>query len=207
MTDTAAPKVSRGLVVALGVVAGLAAAFALYAFVVQPLLGDELADGAEPPLAQPVQATDPFGQDAQPGDEPVEAVEETPAAPLPETFEVFSARDPFQQQRGTPGEPAPEQPATQQPTTQQPTTQRPTTGTTAPSGTRVGATVIRVVEVSTGDDGVERVTVTINGEGYTVTQGETFARSFRVLDITGDCATFLFGDNRFTLCAGEEIRK
>jgi hypothetical protein len=253
MTDAAAPKVSRGLVTTLVVVTALAAAGALYLFVVQPLLGAEVAVDDVPvretPTAQTVQATDPFGG-AQGGEGQPD--QDLGGAPLPETFEVFTARDPFQQLvEGTPVSTAPgttpgtttpgtttpgtttpgtttpgtttpgtttpgtTTPGTTTPGTTTPGTTTPGTTTpgttdgttTAPSGTRVGTTVIRVVEVSTGDDGVVRASVTVNGEGYTVAVGETFARSFKVLDITGDCTTLLFGDSRFTLCAGEEIRK
>jgi hypothetical protein len=244
MTDAAAPRVSRGLAVTLGVVAGLAALAALWLFVAQPLLAEEQAAGdalvAQTPVATPIQA-DPTDE---PEDDPDAEPEGDLGEPLPETFEVFSARDPFQQlvevtrtEAGegsatggttttpgtTPGTTTPDTttpgtttpgtttPGTTTPGTTTPGTTTPgsggTDGTTAPSGTRVGTTVIRIVEVSTGDDGVVRVSVTINGEGYTVARGETFARSFRVLDITGECTTLLFGDSRFTLCAGEEIRK
>jgi hypothetical protein len=30
--------------------------------------------------------------------------------------------------------------------------------------------------------------------------GETFADNFELMSISGDCATFLFGDQSFTLC-------
>ncbi|MBI4259253.1 MAG: hypothetical protein HY658_01685 [Actinobacteria bacterium] len=42
--------------------------------------------------------------------------------------------------------------------------------------------------------------VEVDGTVYTVSEGETFAGSFRLVDIDGTCATFLFGDERFTLC-------
>jgi hypothetical protein len=49
--------------------------------------------------------------------------------------------------------------------------------------------------------------VTVNGRSYDVAEGETFAQRFRLLDLTGECGTFLFGDSRFVLCEGDEIRK
>jgi hypothetical protein len=233
MTDTAAaPSRVRLLLVLLG---ASVIAVVVYLFLVAPLLAGApqpvAADDA--PLAATVQ-NDPFGQDPQgdPDAPPLEAPESTP---LPETFEVFTSRDPFQQlvdadsggggstSSGTtsPGTTSPgtTSPGTTSPGTTSPGTTSPGTTTpgttspgttppasTSPPATRVGTTVIRVVEVSR-TDGVERVTITVNGTGHTVGEGETFARSFRVLDITGDCATLLFGDSRFTLCAGEEIRK
>jgi sulfur carrier protein ThiS len=51
------------------------------------------------------------------------------------------------------------------------------------------------------------VTVTVNGAGYEVREGQTFADNLRLLDISGTCATFLFGDSRFTICEGGSIRK
>ena len=72
---------------------------------------------------------------------------------------------------------------------------------------RVGQTSVRLVDVVSGVDGVTRVHVEVNGESYEAAENERFAERFQVLDITGECATFLFGDNRFTLCKGETIRK
>ncbi|MPZ73597.1 MAG: hypothetical protein GEU74_10270, partial [Nitriliruptorales bacterium] len=84
------------------------------------------------------------------------------------------------------------------------------TGTSDGSGdggsAAVGGTTVTVVDVFT-DDGERRATVTVNGTGYTVGEGDTFARRFRLLDISGRCSTLLFGDSRFTLCEGERIRK
>jgi hypothetical protein len=73
--------------------------------------------------------------------------------------------------------------------------------------TRVGATVVRLVTIADTADRGTRASITVNGQGFDVGEGETFATSFRVLDISGSCATLLFGDSRFTLCTGEEIRK
>jgi hypothetical protein len=232
MTDPAAPQVSRGLLIALGVVAGLAVLFGLYTFVISPLLvGDDVADApATAPDGEPGGEID--GDDPVVGDLPEEAEDGT--APLPETFEVFTARDPFQQlvispivtegtTDGTTTQPGTTQPGTTQPGTTQPGTTQPGTtqpgttqpGTTqpgtspspAPPGTTVGTTTVRLVDVSTGPDGQPQISVSVNGEGFEVGVGDTFRDSFRVLDISGSCATLLFGDSRFTLCTGEEIRK
>jgi hypothetical protein len=74
------------------------------------------------------------------------------------------------------------------------------------SDAQVGGTTVTLVDVF-DDDGERQATVTVNGTGYTVGEGETFGRRFRLLDISGRCATMLFGDSRFTLCEGERIRK
>jgi hypothetical protein len=224
-TEAAAGNRSR--VVLWAVTGSLVAAVALWMFVVSPLLIDERATTAEalPPvdgapadgdlIADPV-ATEP------------EVLGEAAADPLPETFEVFSARDPFQQLVNAPAatveaasgdgslEPLPGADGTV------PVADGTdgTDGTGSTDGTpdageeeatglpaaTVGTTVIRIVDITT-TEGITRVSLTVNGSGYDVAEGETFAERFRVLDISGSCATLLFGDSRFTLCKGDEIRK
>lgn len=66
-------------------------------------------------------------------------------------------------------------------------------------GTNVGGRNVRLLDVFTRD-GRELVQVEVDGVVYTVGEGETFAENFRVLSIDGRCATFLFGDEQFTLC-------
>jgi len=56
-------------------------------------------------------------------------------------------------------------------------------------------------------NGSPMVSVAVNGTGYTVAEGAEFGERFRLLDVSGTCATFLFGDSRFTLCEGQSIRK
>lgn len=213
----AAATTSKALMIGLGALAALAL---LYVFVISPLLAPDeiepltvdLPDSA----AAAVQA-DAAAAEIALEDEESDEVEE---APLPETFEVFSARDPFQQLVITPaaaGEPsAPGSPAAPvatpvgttpgggsvDPADPAPPAE-PVTGTPA---TRVGTTVVRLVDISTAGD-ASTASITVNGTGYQVAEGETFAESFRVLDLSGTCATLLFGDSRFTLCAGDEIRK
>src|SRR2546422_530549 len=42
---------------------------------------------------------------------------------------------------------------------------------------------------------------------YTVGEGDTFATSYKVVSLDASCGVFLFGDSRFTLCAGQEVLK
>ena len=245
-------QLGKGFRIALIAVVVLAGLYALYTFVVAPLLlGDDLA--AEVPVAAAAGAPETAATDqpidvaaaeaATPGaDGDVAAAAEVAAAaaddtaaqpadagpaeeaPLPETFEVFTARDPFQQlvtpeteqTSGAEQSKAGTQVATATPTSTAAAAAAPSTAATgaetpeAQTGvpaTRVGETVVRIQDVTTGTDGVARASVSVNGAGYTAAQGETFATSFKVLDITGQCATLLYGDSRFSLCAGEEIRK
>jgi hypothetical protein len=51
-------------------------------------------------------------------------------------------------------------------------------------------------------NGVPTVQVEVDGQIYDVTVGETFGPNdrFEVRSISGNCATFVFGDESFTLC-------
>jgi hypothetical protein len=51
-------------------------------------------------------------------------------------------------------------------------------------------------------DGKTRVQVEVDGTVYNVAKGETFASGqFEFRSASGNCATFLFGDQSFSLCA------
>ena len=50
--------------------------------------------------------------------------------------------------------------------------------------------------------------VRVNDTVYTaLVPGQTFATNFKVVSLQGQCGTFLFGDERFQLCEGEEVLK
>ncbi|HVM11897.1 MAG TPA: hypothetical protein VM638_05420, partial [Actinomycetota bacterium] len=66
-------------------------------------------------------------------------------------------------------------------------------------GTSVGGHRVTLVDISGN-----RAQVTVDGETYTVREGERFAGSFRLVSIDGSCATFQHGDESFTLCEGGE---
>lgn len=80
-------------------------------------------------------------------------------------------------------------------------------GTGAGGQVEVGATRVRLQSV--GDD--NRAVVTVNGVDYNPTVGEQFAQRFKLLSVNKasgkDCATMLFGDSRFSICAGQVIDK
>jgi hypothetical protein len=42
--------------------------------------------------------------------------------------------------------------------------------------------------------------VEVDGDLWTVEEGALFAENFRLVNIDGKCARFLFGDQSFTLC-------
>lgn len=70
-----------------------------------------------------------------------------------------------------------------------------------PNGTRVALLEIRDV------GGTLRAQVSVDGVVYDVGEGESFADNFMVVSLETDCGVFLYGDNAFELCVGEEILK
>ena len=214
MSDIDRPPVSRPLLIALGAAALLAV---LWLLVLSPMLaGDEDDDVVIPPRARTTPEAPVPGED---GD--TETL-------YPETTEVFAARDPFAQLVSSqpvgsspilddlqPGR----SPGTQPLPGESPGGDdggsggsggdgssggdgRPRNGSSA----QVGGTRVKLVDVY-DQDGEPRALVTVNGRSYDVGEGEAFGDRFRLLDLSGECGTFLFGDSRFVLCEGDEIRK
>lgn len=112
----------------------------------------------------------------------------TPSA-APQTLQVFEGKDPFQPLlRATP---APG-------------------GTASPSpGASGGPTTgqrVSLLDIFTRE-GVRYATVEASGQTYTVKQGDTFGGSYRVVSLSDRCGTFVFGDERFSLCVGQEVLK
>lgn len=188
---------------------GVLTVVAVLALVVRPLLfggGDDagfeqLEIGAAAPSGEPV-----------PTEEPT-----TEPELVPETFEVFSARDPFQQlvPSGSTSAEGTTVAASGTGTSATPDTAADTAGTDGGSApvdgstdsapAAVGATQVQLVE--TEADSSDEVVVSVNGTAHRAAAGEVFADRFRVLDVDGDCAALLFGDSRFSLCEGESITK
>jgi hypothetical protein len=72
----------------------------------------------------------------------------------------------------------------------------PTNGSTTVIG---GHTVVLIDTFTT--NGVGHATVEVDGIVYNPAEGATFAGgNFQLRDVAGNCATFLFGDESFTLC-------
>jgi hypothetical protein len=212
---TAAPERSapsgdpnRRALIVLG--AFLAVALLLF-FVVRPLLLGGDGDGDNQALPPPVTSATPV-------------TTSTTAPPPPEeTFEVFGSKNPFQPPNGAPGAPGAGGGGG-------------TTGTTAPAGgagtdgTGGGtATTIPGTDGAGGASGAgteprasQRVAlldvyqvggatvadVRVNSTVHTqLAPGEEFAGSYEVVSLEGTCGSFLFGDERFRLCKGEEVLK
>jgi hypothetical protein len=98
----------------------------------------------------------------------------------------------------------------------QPSSQPTPTGTSpAPTGSVAGPTggnqtgsspTVTLLDIFS-QGGKLHATVDVNGTQYTVMEGQTFARNFRVISLSKSCGTFVFGDERFTLCIGQEVHK
>jgi hypothetical protein len=79
------------------------------------------------------------------------------------------------------------------------------TGTGSPSpsngaSTVIGGHTVVLIDTSTSN-GVQSATVEVDGTVYHPAEGDTFAGgNFQLRDVAGNCATFLYGDQSFTLC-------
>ncbi len=192
---------NRRALIVLG--AFLAVAMLLF-FVVKPLLLGGGGKGNTRALSPPVTRVTPSPT----------ATTTTTARPAPEeTFEVFGSKNPFQPPNGAPG-------AGTTPTTA-PGGGTPSTGggtaTTIPSTDGGGAsgseTAPRASQrVALLDiyqlNGATVADVRVNSTVYPhLAPGEQFADSYKVVSLEGTCGSFLFGDERFRLCKGEEVLK
>jgi len=212
------PQVNRTLLIVLAVAA--AAAVAYLAIVMFGSSDEDLQVTAGSTEAFPgpsENGTEVADPDADVGDA-TEAPEDI--AGVEPTFEVFDARDPFEQlvaddTGGDSADVGTTQPASDETPTDgtqpvdgsQPTTSTPPGSTGGdPSQTTVGSTTILLDDVFT-DGGVDKALVVVDNEGFEAAEGDTVAGKVTVLDIAGNCATMRFEDKRFILCEGEQIQK
>lgn len=70
-----------------------------------------------------------------------------------------------------------------------------------------GDTVVRLEAIEPDGGGLLQATVVVADTAYEVYEGDVFATSFQAVTINADCGTFLFGDDAFDLCVGDEILK
>lgn len=138
-------------------------------------------------------------------------------SPPEETFEVFESKDPFRplvvEAAAAAGAPGTTPATTNGGTTTAPTSGTGTTGGTAPSGPGAaggsapsGGQRVQLMDVFE-EDGQQKAQVKVGSTVYTVAINETFADSYKLVSVSGNCATFLHGDDKFTLCEGEEVIK
>jgi hypothetical protein len=84
------------------------------------------------------------------------------------------------------------------------TTTATSTGTRTPAGgdrTTIGGHEVVLIDTLSGN-GAEQATVSVDGTVYHPSAGETFGPNdqYQLQSVSGNCATFLFGDESFTLC-------
>ena len=63
-------------------------------------------------------------------------------------------------------------------------------------GVRIGGRLVTLHDVFRRR-GEDRAQIEVDGRTFTVSEGERFARNFRVISIEGECTTLLFGDETF----------
>ena len=138
----------------------------------------------------------------------------TPAAGDVETFEFVSQKNPFTplagDQAGTAGTPGPGT-GTGTDGTGTPVTGTDGAGTGTPATGGVEPEVaqrVALLDVFT-EDGEVKANVRINSTVHEVGVGDTFADRYKVLSLSAgdECGRFLFGDDAFRLCKGEQTTK
>jgi hypothetical protein len=121
----------------------------------------------------------------------------------PLTGQAFEGKDPFQPlvvavPAGSGGSPSPG--GTPAPT--------PTGSITGVNGGNNSSSAVTVTLIDIRKQGGKLVaTVDVNGKDYNASEGQTFASDFRVLSLSSSCGTFVFGDERFSLCIGQQVNK
>lgn len=114
----------------------------------------------------------------------------------PETGQAFEGKDPFQPLLVA--APAPSGSPTPTPTGS-------VTGVNGGNNTSSAVTV-SLLDIRK-QSGKLVATVDVNGKDYNASEGQTFANNFSVVELSSSCGTFVFGDERFSLCIGQEVRK
>ncbi len=115
----------------------------------------------------------------------------SPSAPIaPSPVVVFGGRDPFSI------------PPALSPTTSPSASMSPSTSfrTSRRSTEEIGGHIVTLMAAVAQGDAV-KVKVSVDQVTYLRAPGQMFAQSFAVRSITGSCATFVYGDQSFDLCA------
>jgi len=138
----------------------------------------------------------------------------SPSGGGPTPSPIFSGRDPFSlpPQFVVPGSTGGTGPVPTGPVPTGPVPTGSTGGSTGPgptgptlpptngSTTVIGGHSVVLIDTYT-DNGVQHASVSVDGTVYHPAEGATFAGgNFELRDVAGNCATFLFGDESFTLC-------
>jgi hypothetical protein len=170
-------------------IGGIAVGVLLAGFLVFSLLGG--GEEAFPPIPE----TPPVQQSPSP----------SPGGGGP-PIQNFTGRDPFSVPPALSPSPSPTAPGGGGTTTTPPPGGGGTTTTPPPSvpgggsSQNVGGSTVVLLDIFQRD-GVTHAQVEVDGDVFDVVIGETFAGGrFELSSVAGNCATFLFGDERFTLC-------
>ena len=196
----------------LALVAGVAALGLLAFFVLVPALtggGDEDTPTA---VRRPVRRAPAASATPAPTRSPV---------PVIETFNDTVGRDPFRPLyvapvQGGGGAPGPGGAPAPGPGTGTGGGVQPTSGTGSggtgtggqPAGgsAQVGGNRVSLLDVFVRD-GETHAQTRVGDTVHTPAVGDTFAENYQVLSASGECATFLYGDESFQLCEGQEVLK
>ena len=166
------------------IIGGIAAGALILLFLLFNLVSGGGGEGATPPTIVPANNPPPKTK--------------TPS-PSPSVVVSFSGRDPFAIPSVITSALAS--------TSATPSTSSSTTPTPTPT-----STLTRQTSVTTGDgkqlslmdtfvrNGVDKAHVQVQTQTFTVREGETFAGSFQVVSIVGNCTTIDYGDESFELC-------
>lgn len=145
-------------------------------------------------------------------EEPFPAIPETPPVPTSPSpspgggppIQNFTGRDPFSVPPALSPSPPPTSPGgSPSPTVPGGGRTSPTPSPTVPGGgssQNVGGSTVVLLDIFERD-GATHVQVEVDGDVFDVVIGEQFAGGrFELRSVSGNCATFLFGDEQFTLC-------
>jgi hypothetical protein len=170
-------------------IGGLVVGALLAGFLIFTVLG-----GGEPPLDEPFPTTPPVPSSPSP----------SPGGGGP-PIQNFTGRDPFSVPPALSPSPSPTAPGgggggdgdgNGGGGTQTPSPTAPGNG----SSQNVGGSTVVLLDIFERD-GATRVQVEVDGNVFDVGIGDTFAGGrFELRSVSGSCATFLFGDEQFTLC-------
>ena len=179
-----------------------------------------LRGGGEEEIAVPV--TPPITVDPTPEVTPEVEEPNQPGEGPVETFEVFASKDPFEplvNPAGAAGAPTGTAPATDPGAAPGTAPGDGGAGDGSGNGTgggngggsgdgssNVSGHTVRLIDTFR-QNGRTRAQIQVDGTVYTVDVGERFAENFELVDVSGECASILYGDDQFSICEGEEILK
>jgi|SRR5918994_1601252 hypothetical protein len=142
------------------------------------------------------------------GEEPFPPIPDTPlptSSPSPgpdgaPPIQSFTGRDPFSVPPALSPSPSPTSPGTSVSPSDGPSDSPSPTAPGNDSSQNVGGSTVVLLDIFERD-GATRVQVEVDGTVFDVGIGDQFAGGrFELRSVAGTCATFLFGDESFTLC-------